>query len=545
MTAVCEPKAVSANPVFPCFVRRCLILLASITCLTGCTLVGPDYRQPSAKLSDQWLEAGDPGVKMDPASYREWWKAFNDPVLDHLIQTAYQQNLSLRAAGVRVFEARAQLGIAVGEFFPQVQQGSGAFNYNRVSQRSAIAAQPGDIRDVGLAYSQVQFGLGASWELDFWGKYRRAIESADASLFGSVAAYDSALVTLTGDVASNYVLIRTLEDRLKIAGDNLEIQKESLQIAQARFQGGATSERDVQQALTQLNSTEATIPQLEIQLRQTKNALCTLLGLPPSDLQDTLSGASGIPLAPLEVAVGIPAELLRRRPDIRSAEYQAAAQCAQIGVAKAELYPAFSLSGNFGFLASNSGNFAIGDVTSWRSRSGAIGPAFQWNVLNYGQITNQVRLQDALFQETIVNYQNTVLQAQQEVENGLVGFLLAQERVKSLILAVAAAKRTVDLAVIQYREGATDYTTVLTAQQALLSQQDSLADSQGGVPQNLIAIYRSLGGGWEIREGQGFLPDETIEVMENRTNWGNLLTPAAVELPSPEKRESLIRAPDW
>jgi|WetSurMetagenome_2_1015567.scaffolds.fasta_scaffold06336_2 NodT family efflux transporter outer membrane factor (OMF) lipoprotein len=545
MRAVSEPKADPSNPIFPCFVRCCLILLACVTCPTGCTLVGPDYRQPFASLSDHWLETGDPRVKTDPAVYREWWKTFNDPVLEHLIRTAYQQNLSLRAAGVRVFEARAQLGIAVGEFYPQVQQGSGAFNYNRISQRSATAAQPGDIRDVGIAYSQAEFGLGASWELDFWGKYRRAIESADASLFGSVAAYDNALVTLTGDVASNYVLIRTLEDRLKIARDNVGIQKESLQIAQARFQGGATSERDVQQALTQLNSTEASIPQLETQLRQAQNALCTLLGMPPSDLHDILSETSAIPRGQLEVAVGIPAELLRRRPDIRSAEYQAMAACAQIGVAKADLYPAFSLSGNFGFLATNSGDFAVGDLTSWRSRGGSIGPAFQWNLLNYGQITNRVRLQDARFQESIVNYQNTVLQAQQEVENGLVGFLKAQERVKYLILAVAAAKRTVDLAIIQYREGATDYTTVLTAQQALLSQQDSLADSQGGVPQNLIAIYRSLGGGWEIREGQGFLPAETIEAMERRTDWGNLLTPAAVELPAPEKRESLIRAPDW
>jgi NodT family efflux transporter outer membrane factor (OMF) lipoprotein len=545
MRAVSEPKAISSTPTFPCLLKFCLTVLVSVVCLTGCTMVGPDYRRPSAGLSDHWLEAGDPRVKTESAGYREWWKAFNDPVLDHLIQTAYHQNLSLRAAGVRVLQARAQLGIAIGEFFPQVQQGSGAFNYNRISQRSPTSAQPGDIRDVGIGYSEAQFGLGASWELDFWGKYRRAIESADAGMLSSIAAYDSALVTLTGDVAGTYVQIRTFEERLKIAGDNLGIQKESLKIAQARFQGGATSERDVQQALTQLNSTEATIPLLETQLRQAKNALCTLLGMPPSDLDEVLSGASGIPEVPLEVALGIPAELLRRRPDIRSAEYQAVAQCAQIGLAKADLYPAFSLSGNFGFLATNAGDYALGDLTSWRSRNGTIGPAFQWNLLNYGQITNQVRFQDARFQEAIVSYQNTVLQAQREVEDGLVGFLKAQDRVRSLVLAVAAAKRTVDLSVIQYREGATDYTTVLTAQQALLSQQDSLADSQGGVPQNLIVIYRSFGGGWELREGQGFIPAETREAMEQRTNWGNLLTPAAVELPSPEKRESLIRAPDW
>ena len=387
--------------------------------------------------------------------------------------------------------------------------------------------------------------LSANWELDFWGKFRRGIESADASLLSSIAAYDNALVALTGDVASTYVQIRTLEERLRIARENVEIQKESLQIAEARFKGGATSERDVQQALTQLNSTEATIPQLETQLRQQLNALSTLLGLPPGQLGERLAGSSGIPAAPLEIAVGMPAELLRRRPDILSAEYQAAAQCAQIGVAKADLYPAFSLSGNFGFLATDAGQFALGDLSSWRSRTGSIGPAFQWNVLNYGQITNNVRLQDARFQELIVTYQNTVLQAQQEVENGLISFLKSQERVGSLTRAADAAKRTVDLSLIQYREGATDYTTVLTAEQALISQQDSLAVGQGDVPQGLIAVYRAFGGGWEIREGDNFIPVDTREVMEKRTNWGNLLTPAAAEPPSPEKRDTLFRAPDW
>jgi NodT family efflux transporter outer membrane factor (OMF) lipoprotein len=525
--------------------RLWLVLLIPAMLLSGCTMIGPDFLRPSAKLSQEWLDAGDPRVKTDPTTYREWWKAFNDPVLDDLIQTAYRQNLSLRVAGVRVFEARAQLGIAIGEFFPQSQQLLGSENFNRTSQRSAQAVSSEQFPAIGFAYNQAQIGFSANWEVDFWGKLRRAIQSADASLLSSIAAYDSALVSLTGDVASTYVQIRTLEERLQIARDNVETQNESLKIAQARFQGGATSERDVQQALTQLNSTEATIPQLETQLRHQLNALCTLLGLPPSELGERLSGASGIPRAPMEIAVSMPADLLRRRPDIRSAEYQAAAQCAQIGVAKADLFPAFSLSGNFGFLATDIGHFKLGDVTSWRSRNGSIGPAFQWNVLNYGQITNNVRVQDARFQELIVSYQNTVLQAQQEVENGLVSFLKAQERVGSLVKAVNAAKRTVDLSVIQYREGATDYTTVLTAQKDLLSQQDNLAQGQGDIPLGLISVYRAFGGGWEIREGQGFVPAEIVENMENRTNWGNLLTPAAAELPSSEKPSSLIRAPEW
>jgi NodT family efflux transporter outer membrane factor (OMF) lipoprotein len=534
------------NPLGFCRAGRFWLVIPVLAMvISGCAMIGPDFSRPSAKLSPEWLEAGDPRVKTEPTTYREWWKAFNDPVLDDLIQTAYRQNLSLRVAGVRVLEARAQVGIAIGQFFPQSQQLLGSENYNRTSERSAQAVSTEQFPTIGFSYNQVQVGFSANWELDFWGKFRRAILSADAGLLSSIAAYDSALVTLTGDVANTYVRIRTLEGRLEIARENVETQKESLKIAQARFQGGATSERDVQQALTQLNSTEATIPQLESLLRQQINALCTLLGLPPSDLKERLSGASGIPAVPIEIAVSMPADLLRRRPDIRSAEYQAAAQCAQIGVAKADLYPAFSLSGNFGFLAADIGRFALGDVTSWRSRNGSIGPAFQWNILNYGQITNNVRLQDARFQELIVNYQNTVLQAQQEVENGLVSFLKAQERVGSLVKAVDAAKRTVDLSVIQYREGATDYTTVLTAQKDLLSQQDNLAQGQGDIPQGLISVYRAFGGGWEIRGGHDFVPAEIKEDMENRTNWGNLLTPVAAEAPSAEKPGSLIRAPEW
>jgi len=541
------PKAILV-PVLARFWRFLKLwpaLLLPVTLFTGCTMVGPDFLRPSSKVSDQWLEADDHRVETASAIYREWWKAFNDPVLENLIQTAYRQNLPLRIAGIRVFQARAQLGIAIGGFYPQAQLALGSTNFNRISETSPVAPQPGISSGVGFSYMQALVGVGAGWELDFWGKFRRAIESADASLVSSIAAYDSVLVTLTGDVSSTYVLIRTLEAFVQIAKENVEIQKESLNIARARFEGGVTSERDVQQALAELKNTEASVFQLDTQLRQAKNALCTLLGLPPSHLEDVLSATSGIPTVPSQVAVGIPADLLRRRPDIRRAEYLAVAQCALIGVAKADLYPAFSLSGNFGFLASDVGQFQLGDLTSWKSRTGSIGPAFQWNVLNYGQITNQVRFQDAKFQEALVSYQNTVLQAQQEVENGLVSFLNAQGEVGSLTEAAKAAKQSVYLATIQYSEGITDYTTVLTAQQNLLRYQNSLANSQGAVPQGLISIYRALGGGWEIREGHDFIPAEIKETMKERTDWGNLLTPAAAEPSAPEPPGSLIRAPDW
>ncbi len=506
--------------------------------VTGCTTVGPDYIRPDLQVMEQWMQADGHRVLTSPADYRMWWTVFKDPVLDQLVQAAYTQNIPLRVAGARVFEARARLGIAIGEQYPQVQQAVGAASYNRESTRGPSAPQQSG--GVDFDYRQAQMGAAATWEIDFWGRFRRAVESEDANFLGSIAAYDNALVSLTAEVARTYVLIRTLEERLRIARDNVIVQKESLRIAEVRFQGGATSERDVQQALTQLRSTEATIPLIQANLRQAKNALCSLLGMPPR-MDGMLGSRSAIPEAPLEVAVGIPADLLRRRPDIRSAELQAASQSALIGVAKADLYPAFTLNGTFGFLSSDVGKFSLSDITSWNSRFGSFGPAFSWNVLNYGQITNVVRVQDALFQESIFAYQDTVLRAQQEVEDGLMSFLQSQIRLVSLEEAAAAAKRSADLALIQYREGATDYTTVLTAQAALLSQQDSLSTGQGDVPQGLIAIYRALGGGWEIREGQRFLPADITQVMGNRTNWGGLLEPAAVQ---PETEKQLL-TPDW
>ena len=502
--------------------------------LSACTMVGPDFVQPTADVSQEWIEAKNARVKTEPPDFKNWWKVFNDPALDQLIQTAYEQNLPLRIAGVRVFEARAQLGIIIGEFYPQVQEGFGSASYNRLSKRAPTAPQDGD---ADFSFRQADIGVGASWELDFWGKFRRAIQSADASFLNSIAEYDDVLVSLTADVARTYVLLRTFEERLKIARENLVVQQESLRIARARFEGGATSERDVQQALTQLNGTEATIPFLEIGVLKTLNALSILLGMPPGQLHDLLSGSSEIPRAPLEIAVGIPAELLRRRPDIRSAELQAASQSALIGVAKAELYPSFSLTGSFGFLSSDAGTFDLSDIFMWKSRTATFGPSFQWNILNYGRLTNNVRVQDARFQELLLNYQETVLRAQQEVEDGLVDFLKSQERVSHLSKGVAAAKRSADLALIQYSEGATDYTTVLTAQQALLEQQDRLAGGQGDVPQGLIAVYRALGGGWELREDQDFIPVEVKEAMEERTDWGELL--------SPDKKDIVIRTPDW
>lgn len=520
--------------------RFCQVLAISLVLPLGCFKVGPNFARPPVSVSQAWLDADDQRVKTGPAEYRNWWRTFNAPVLDELIGRAYKENLSLRIAGVRVLEARAQLGVAVGEFYPQTQQAFGSLERIRVSARNPQAAA-----GTQLDYRQSQIGLQASWELDFWGKFRRAIESANASWLAVIANYDSALVSLTAGVANSYITIRTLEKRLDIARQNVETQKESLKLTEARFQHGTASQLDVEQAKTVLYNTQASIPGLETQLRQAKDALSVLLGLPPSDLTDILAGASEIPESPPHVVVGIPADLLRRRPDIRSAEQQAAAQCAQIGVAKADLYPAFSLTGNFGFLSSDVGKFSLSDMFQWKSRTAQAGPSFQWNILNYGRITNNVRVQDARFQELLITYQNAVLTAQQDVEDNLAAFLKAQDQAGFLAQAVRSAKTSLDLAILQYREGVKDFTAVLIAQQTLLSEQDSLASTLGNISSSLVGVYRALGGGWEIREGKDLVPPQIREEMENRTHWGKLLTPASYNSPGFGEPKSTTWLPDW
>ena len=517
-----------------------ILLVPALLAFTGC-MVGPNFQRPKAAVSQNWLEVRDGRVRTESATYRNWWTAFEDPVLNRLIDRAYRENLSLRQAGVRVLQARAQLGLAVGEVFPQTQQGVGSVQYNRISDRAITGVTAND----GIAYWQSQIGLQTSWELDFWGRIRRGIESADANLLATLADYDNTLVTLTADVANAYITLRTAEERIRIARENVQTQEESLKIAQVRLKFGTGTQRDVEQARTVLLNTQASIPTLETQLRQARDALSVLLGMPPGELGDLLDGAPGIPASPRQVVVGMPADLLRRRPDVRSAELQAAAQSAQIGVAKADLFPAFTLVGNLVLLSTDLGKFRLSDMFSWGSRSIQAGPTVQWNIFNYGQITNNVRVQDARFQQLLIGYQNTVLSAQQDVEDNLVAFLRAQDRADLLAQSVDSARSAVDLAVLQYREGVTDFTTVLTAQQTLLAQQDSLASTLGSISTSLVGVYRALGGGWEIREGQELVPPETKAEMRERTNWGRLLAPSTYNAPASREPDSGPRLPDW
>jgi NodT family efflux transporter outer membrane factor (OMF) lipoprotein len=510
------------------------LLVTAITLLNACTTVGPDFEQPEVPVANTWLDADDERVDTSSIAYQDWWQIFDDPVLAQLIDTAYRQNLNLQTAGLRVMEARAQLGIATGRKYPQSQSIGGGYAFSRSSINTAPLANLPDsvLEGVDRSKGSWSASFDASWEADVWGKFRRGVEAADASLAASMLNYDAILVTLTGDVAALYTNIRTLEERLAYARTNVSLQRKSLDLAEKRFKYGATSELDVQQAKGLLYNTQAQIPALQLSVARSQNTLSFLLGMPPSDLLQVLGLDGKIPEVPATIAVGIPADLLRRRPDVRAAEMAAAAQSANIGVSMADLYPSFTLAGSLGVAGTNfSDQFNSGATT------GFISPFFKWNIFNYGRIKNSVRVQDARFEQAVSSYQNTALAAAKEVQDGLQGFLRTQEQVRFLRVAVQASQRATELALVQYSQGASDYTRVLNSQTSLLQQQDALTSARGQVVSNLVATYKALGGGWQIREGNGYVDVNLVDAMQQRTDWGEMLQAPAAQgesLPDPE-----------
>jgi NodT family efflux transporter outer membrane factor (OMF) lipoprotein len=475
-----------------------LILLELV--LAGCTgpleyihngfKVGPNYHKPPAPVAPDWINANDPRLNRGPDELSEWWKVFNDPVLNNLICTAYHQNLTLREAGFRVLEARAQLCIAVGTFFPQIQAMTGSYEREGTSRETAGKTASSIAKRF---FSQWNYGFNLAWELDFWGRFRRAIEASNDTLDASIEAYDDALVTLLSDVAIAYVNIRVLEKRIEYARKNAAIQRVTWQIARDK-KGVFATGLDVDQAFSTLRQTEAVIPELEITLRQTTDALCTLLGIPPEDLRARL-GAGGMPIAPAEVVVGIPADLLRRRPDVREAERLAAAQSAQIGIAESDFYPHCTIVGEIDYQAERFRNLFRSSAFS-----GNISPGFTWDILNYGRFFFNVKLQDARFQELIAAYQQSVLLANQEVEDGLATFLKAQERTQLQKEAADAGNSAVKAIHDLWQGGLlTDYTRVAQLEQNQVSLDDTLAQAQGEIALGLIQVFKALGGGWQIR----------------------------------------------
>lgn len=491
--------------------------------LSGCAPVGPDFVRPDAPVNPAWLDAELEQYAAESENLAEWWTLLNDPVLNELIDTAHRQNNNIKIAGLRVIEAQANLQIATGNRYPQTQVLAG--------NATAVSKSKRDLDTIILSdlnYTQLGVGASVSWEIDFWGKFRRGIEAADAGLLASIASYDEAMVVLTATVADVYVIIRAIEEQLRLAQDSLKIQERSYEIVQVLYRHGSSSELDALQAKTLLLSTQAVVPQLELSLRQAKNALSVLMGMAPTDVSALLGSSSTLPSIPASIGIGIPADLLRQRPDVRRAEMQARAQNAAVGIATASLYPSFSLSGSLGLTSTegSSTSQATGGVENLfgsDSIAYSFGPSFVWPFLNYGRIRNSIRVQDARLQQSLINYREVVIQAARETEDALASLQGTQQQDVILAEGVKTAQRSAELSFLRYQEGFADYQRVLNAQQSLFTQQQRYASNRGAVISSLIALYRSLGGGWQADTPRDYVDEATQMQMEERTNWGDML----------------------
>lgn len=497
------------------WMKRLWLVSAALSAVlsSGC-MVGPDYGVPKTQVNAAWIEESELGGKRDTSIDFAWWEVFHDPILVNLVADAYRNNLELRVAGVRVLQAMAQRNVTWGNLWPQSQTISGSYARYRVSETYTTEGFPPAPANYWNDWST---SFDASWELDFWGKIRRSIESADAQVDASIASYDNVMVSLVAEVAATYVAVRIAEDQIRITQSNLKAQERAVSLAQERFDAGATSLLDLTQAKSFLAQTQSDLASLQAQYRKAVFQLSALLGRPPGLLEEYLRAPGKIPVAPRNVAAGTPADLLRRRPDVRIAERTAAAQSALIGVEKANLYPSFFLAGSIGL---NSNKYSqLWSTDSW---TGFIAPGFSWPILNYGRTENSVRVQDAAFQAAALNYQNTVLKATQEVESSLAAFSSALDQATWLGESAVQAQRSMDLVLEQYLEGLSSYTSVLQTQQTLLSVQIRLASARGATATNLISTYKALGGGWQIRDGlQDLVPRETLDEMRKRTDWGD------------------------
>ena len=458
--------------------KRTIIILFIILTLAGCVSVGPDYRKPEIALPSQWnqtLVSSATASNLDIKILATWWSKLNDPALSSLIDRAILGNLDLREAKARVREARAQRGVSVADQFPSVDATASA-SRNRTS---------GGVQNLYSA------GFDASWELDLFGGKRRSVEAAQGTLEASEEDLRDVLVTLVAEVALNYVDVRAYQTRLGIAEANRDAQQETYQITQWRLEGGLITALDVEQARYSLEQTRSQIPPLQTSLEKSKNRLALLLGKHPGSLEEELSERKFIPVAPVEIAVGIPADVLRNRPDVRRAERKLAAQTAKIGVAAAELYPKLALNGSIGFEA-----LSARSLFTYGNRVYGFGPSITWNIFDAGRIRKNIAVQSALQEQALIQYEAAILSALEGVNNALVAYVQEQIHRQTLNEAKSAAQRAVELARSRYESGLVDFQVVLDAQRSLLTFQDSLAVSEAEVTADLIRLYKALGGGW-------------------------------------------------
>jgi NodT family efflux transporter outer membrane factor (OMF) lipoprotein len=465
-------------------------LALALLLLPGCT-VGPDYHPPTAAAPAQWAEPLGGGATGAPASLAAWWNHFNDPELNALVDRAVKSNLDLKIAVARVREARAQYQVTSADPWPSAGA-SGSYTRQQQSKNQPIIGEFPLPANLPFQNNVYQAGFDASWELDVFGAARRANQAAGAEVAAAEFSRRDTLVTLLGEVARNYVDARGSQRRLAIAHQNITAQEEDLAITQDRFQHGLTSDLDVQQAATLLSTTRAEIPSLESALQISIHQLGMLLGQPPGALLTEMSTVAPIPAAPPEVPVGLPSDLLLRRPDIQKAERQLAAANARIGVATADLFPKFSLTGDAGYLSISAGDWFAGGSRFW-----SVGPTVQWKVFDAGRIRGNIKVQNARQEEALAIYEKTVLASFNDVENALVGYAKEQVRRRALEDAVKSSQESLRLANQLYANGLANFINVLDAERSLYQTQDQLAQSERAVSANLISLYKSLGGGWE------------------------------------------------
>jgi multidrug efflux system outer membrane protein len=473
-----------------------LMVLLCLAASLGCA-VGPDFKPPDMPVPAGW--AGPPPLPaVTPAEQdlTRWWTVFDDNMLASLIQQAVESNLDLKFAEARIRQARAVRGIAQSFLGPTVDA-TGSYQRSEASVSPTTGTGRNSDNTVSVTTNQYFAGFDAAWELDIFGGVRRSIEAADADLQASVEARRDVLVTLTAEVARNYIDLRAFQQRISIARQNLEAQKHSAKLTRQRFEAGLASGLDVANAEAQVATTAAVIPLLEASARQTIYSLGVLLGRPPAALVQELAPALAIPTAPPSAPMGVPSELLRRRPDIRQAEAGVHAATARIGVAEADLYPRFTITGSIGVKASDFGSWL-----DWSSRLWSIGPGVTWRVFDMGRIRSDIAQQEALQDQSLIAYQKTVLTALQEVEGALISLDKEQEHRNALVDAVAFNQKAVDLSIKLYTEGQTDFLNVLQAQRALFLTQDALAQSTQTISTNLVALYKALGGGWDVQEAE-------------------------------------------
>jgi NodT family efflux transporter outer membrane factor (OMF) lipoprotein len=462
----------------------------------GCT-VGPNYRQPDSPIASTWQEGQQTGIGTRPADLTRWWAAFNDPLLNSLVERAVRSNLDLRQAQARIREARASRAVTASGAWPAIDV-SGSYTRSRSSENAFSSPSQGSggsspfIGTIGEAQDLFRTGFDASWEIDVFGGVRRSVEAADANIEASVEDRRNTLVTLLGDVAKNYIDLRGFQQRIEVARANLKAQQETLDLTRVRFQAGLASDLEVAQAEGQLNTTAAQIPTLESSLKQAAHRLDVLLGSQPGALSDELSKQAAIPALPSEVLVGLPSELLRRRPDIRRAERQLAAATAQVGVAMADLFPKFSLTGAAGLQSISASDWFTG-----RSRFWSVGPTISWPLFDAGRIRANIEIRNAQQEQALTQYEKTILTALEDVENSLVNYSREQARNRSLRDAVAANRRAVGMANELYIQGLVDFLNVLENQRSLYASENDLAQSEATMAANLVALYKALGGGWD------------------------------------------------